>query len=137
MSTQQGNRFFFNVDWITILIFVALCTIGFVNIYASVYNPETADVFDFSSNYGKQLIFILTAIILGFSILLVDAKFFSVFSPIIYGMTILLLLVVLVVGRNELCREPGLYSHRECQAPALRIREIRYGFTHGALHQHF
>ena len=100
MSTQQGNRFFFNVDWITILIFVALCTIGFINIYASVYNPDTADVFDFSSNYGKQLIFILTALILGFSILLVDAKFFSVFSPIIYGATILLLLAVLVVGRN-------------------------------------
>jgi rod shape determining protein RodA len=58
MSTQQGNRFFFNVDWITILIFVALCAIGFVNIYASVYNPDTADVFDFSSNYGKQLIFL-------------------------------------------------------------------------------
>lgn len=100
MSTQQGNRFFFNVDWITILIFVALCTIGFINIYASVYNPDTADVFDFSSNYGKQLIFILSALILGFSILLVDAKFFSVFSPIIYGATILLLLAVLVVGRN-------------------------------------
>lgn len=100
MSTQQGSRFFFNVDWITILIFVALCAIGFVNIYASVYNPETAGVFDFSSNYGKQLIFILTALILGFSILLVDAKFFSVFSPIIYGATILLLLVVLVAGRK-------------------------------------
>ncbi len=100
MSTQQGNRFFFNVDWITILIFVGLCAIGFINIYASVYNPDTAGVFDFSSNYGKQLMFILSALILGFSILLVDAKFFSVFSPIIYGVTILLLLAVLVVGRN-------------------------------------
>jgi rod shape determining protein RodA len=100
MSTQQGNRFFFNVDWITILIYVAICAIGFVNIYASIYNPDTSTNFNFDSNYGKQLIFIFTGLILGFSILLLDAKFFSVFSPIIYGLTIFLLLVVLVVGRK-------------------------------------
>jgi rod shape determining protein RodA len=100
MSTQQGSRFFFNVDWITILIYTALCAIGFVNIYASVYNPDNSTVFNFTSNYGKQLIFIFTALILGFSILLFDAKFFSVFSPIIYGITIFLLLVVLVIGRK-------------------------------------
>jgi rod shape determining protein RodA len=100
MSTQQGNRFFFNVDWITILIYIAICAIGFVNIYASIYSPDTTGVFSFDTNYGKQLIFILTGLILGFSILLLDAKFFSVFSPIIYGMTIFLLLVVLVIGRK-------------------------------------
>jgi rod shape determining protein RodA len=100
MSTQQNNRFFFNVDWITILIYVALCAIGFVNIYASIYTGTDSDLFNFGSNYGKQLIFIITGLILGFSILLLDAKFFSVFSPIIYGVTMFLLLVVLVVGRN-------------------------------------
>jgi len=100
MSTQQGSRFFFNVDWITILLYVALCAIGFINIYASIYNPEAADLFNFGSNYGKQLIYIITGLILGFSILLLDAKFFSVFSPIVYGITILLLMAVLVFGRN-------------------------------------
>lgn len=100
MTTQQGSRFFFNVDWITILIYMALCTIGFVNIYASIYNPDNSTLFNFGSNYGKQLIFIITALIVGFSILLLDAKFFSVFSPIIYGITMLLLMVVLVVGRK-------------------------------------
>jgi len=100
MSTQQGGRFFFNVDWITILIYIALCAIGFVNIYASIYNPETSTLFNFGSNYGKQLIFIITALIVGFSILLLDAKFFSVFSPVVYGITMLLLMAVLVVGRK-------------------------------------
>jgi rod shape determining protein RodA len=100
MSTQQGSRFFFNVDWITILIYTALCTIGFVNIYASIYNPDTSTLFNFGSNYGKQLMYILSGLILGFSILLLDAKFFSVFSPIVYGITMLLLIAVLVVGRK-------------------------------------
>jgi len=100
INQQSSNRFFFNVDWITILIYVALCGIGFVNIYASIYNPEESTVFNFTTNYGKQLIFIITGLILGLSILLLDAKFFSIFSPIIYGITMLLLIIVLVVGRN-------------------------------------
>jgi len=100
MSTQQGSRFFFNVDWVTILIYVALCAIGFINIYASIYNPETSTLFNFGSNYGKQLIYILTGLMVGFSILLLDAKFFSVFSPIVYGVTMLLLVAVLFVGRK-------------------------------------
>ncbi|PYF72455.1 rod shape-determining protein RodA [Pedobacter nutrimenti] len=100
MSNTQSNRFFFNVDWITVLIYMALCTIGFVNIYASIYNPEKSDLFNFGSNYGKQLIYIILGLILGLSILLLDAKFFSVFSPIVYGLTLLLLLAVLVIGRK-------------------------------------
>lgn len=100
MEHQHGNRFFFNVDWITVLIYLALCAIGWVNIYAAVYNPDTAQTFSFSSSYGRQLIFIITGLVLGFSILLLDAKFLSVFAPIIYGATILLLIVVLVAGHR-------------------------------------
>ena len=100
INQQNSTRFFFNVDWITILIYLALCGIGFVNIYPSIYNPEESTVFNFSTSYGKQLIFIITGLVLGLSILLLDAKFFSIFSPIIYGITMLLLIVVLVVGRN-------------------------------------
>ncbi|MFI5450680.1 rod shape-determining protein RodA [Pedobacter sp. UC225_61] len=97
---HQSNRFFFNVDWITILIYIALCAIGVANIYSTEYNPDKTTAFSFSASYGKQLIFAGTGLILGLSILLFDAKFFSVFAPIIYGVTIFLLLVVLVVGRN-------------------------------------
>ncbi|MBB2147117.1 rod shape-determining protein RodA [Pedobacter sp. LMG 31464] len=97
---HQSNRFFFNVDWITILIYIALCAIGVANIYSTEYNPDKAAAFSLGSSYGKQLIFAGTGLILGLSILLFDAKFFSVFAPVIYGVTIFLLLVVLVVGRN-------------------------------------
>lgn len=97
---QQSNRFFFNVDWVTILIYMALCAIGFFNIFSTQFDPDKSEAFSFAAEYGKQLIFILTGLVLGLSILLFDAKFFSVFAPVIYGVTIVLLLVVLVVGRN-------------------------------------
>ncbi|WP_231462419.1 MULTISPECIES: rod shape-determining protein RodA [unclassified Pedobacter] len=97
---QQGNRFFFNVDWISVLIYICLCAIGFVNIYASIPHPENSSAFDFGSSYGKQLIYIITGLILGLSILLFDGRLFNVFSPFVYGGTLLLLVVVLFVGRN-------------------------------------
>lgn len=100
MMQQQGNRFFFNVDWITVLIYIALCAIGFTNIYASIYNPDKSVGFDFASSYGKQLIYVITGLILGLSILLFDGRLFNVFAPFIYGVTLVLLVIVLFVGRN-------------------------------------
>jgi len=101
MNTYQSNRFFFKVDWITILVYVLLCTVGFVNIYASIpITKQDASVFNFTTNYGKQLMFIISGLILGFSILLLDAKFFSIFSPVVYGIIVLLLITVLLIGRN-------------------------------------
>ncbi|SOD15305.1 rod shape-determining protein RodA [Pedobacter xixiisoli] len=97
---QQNNRFFFNVDWITILIYMALCAVGFINIFSVQYDPDKSEAFSFAAEYGKQLIFIISGLILGLSILLLDSKFFSVFAPVVYGITIILLITVLVVGRN-------------------------------------
>lgn len=97
---QQTNRFFLNIDWVTILIYLALCIIGWINIYAAVYSPEKAGIFRFSAIYGKQLLFIISGMVLGFTILLFDSKLFSVFSPVIYGITMFLLVVVLVIGRK-------------------------------------
>lgn len=98
MNNQRS--FFFNVDWFTVLIYMCLCTIGWFNIHAAVFDPLHPSIVDLSTNYGKQLIFIISALMLGFFILLLDGKFFSVFSPVFYGITLLLLMLVLVVGRN-------------------------------------
>lgn len=91
---------FFNIDWIIILIYIALCVIGWFNIHAAVYDPQNPSIVDLDTNYGKQLLFIIVALILGAVILLLDNKFFNAFSPIFYGVTIILLIVVLFVGRN-------------------------------------
>ena len=133
-QSAKHNRFFFNVDWVTILIYVALCAIGFVNIYASIYNPDESTAFNFTTNYGKQLIFIITGLVLGFSILLLDAKFFSIFSPIIYGVTMLLLMVVLVVGRNVGGNQAWI-SDWIVSAAALRTCQVWYGPAAGQVHQ--
>ena len=98
MNKQRSP--FFNVDWIVVITFLVLCIIGWFNIHAAVYNPEKPSIFDLETNYGKQLLFIISALILGLVILLLDSKFFNTFSPVFYGITLLLLVLVLIVGRN-------------------------------------
>ncbi len=98
MNNQRS--LFFNVDWFIILTYLALCIIGWFNIHAAVYDPMNPSIIDLDTNYGKQLIFIISAFIIGFAILLFDNKFFNTFSPVFYGITILLLILVLIIGRN-------------------------------------
>ena len=98
MNNQRS--FFFNVDWLTVLIYLALCTIGWFNIHAAVFDETHPSLIDLDTNYGKQFIFIMSALMLGIVILLLDSRFFTGIAPVLYVVTILLLVVVLVVGRN-------------------------------------
>jgi rod shape determining protein RodA len=74
--------------------------LGWLNIYAAVYNEEHSSILDMSMKYGKQLIWIAGAAIIAFSILLIDADFFTAFSFIFYGILVLANIVVRFVGRD-------------------------------------
>ena len=98
MNNQRS--LFFNVDWFIILTYITLCVIGWFNIHAAVYDLDNPSIIDLDTNYGKQLIFIISAVVIGFVILLLDGKFFITFSPVLYGITVILLILVLIIGRN-------------------------------------
>ncbi len=89
-----------NIDWFTISLYVFLVFIGWLNIYSAVYNPAHPHIFDTSQRYGKQIIWIFTAFLMAFLIMLTEASFFSVFSYILYGMVLLSLVAVIFIGRN-------------------------------------
>jgi rod shape determining protein RodA len=74
--------------------------LGWVNIYAAVYDEEHSNIFDFTQRYGKQMIWIIASMGLIFFILIIDSKFYSFFSFFIYGFVILSLLLVLILGRE-------------------------------------
>jgi len=90
-----------NVDWMVVLIYIACLIIGWLNIYAAVYNPEAhTNMFDLSNNAGKQLMWIGTAALLIICILVIDYKFYETFAFVIYAVVIFLLVVVLFAGSN-------------------------------------
>lgn len=98
MNNQRS--FFFNVDWVTVFIYLALCIIGWFNIHSAVFDEKHPGIIDLSTNYGKQFLFIAIAIVVGIVILLLDSRLITALSPAFYGITILLLMLVLVIGRN-------------------------------------
>ncbi len=97
---RRGNNILQNIDWITVLLYLILVLVGWVNIYAAVYNEEHGSILDMTQNYGKQLLWIGTSVLLALVILLIDAKFFSTFSYLIYFLTLMLLIGVLLFGRE-------------------------------------
>ena len=98
MNNQRN--FFLNVDWVIVIIYLALCTIGWFNIHAAVFDERHPGLLDFETNYGKQFLFILIAMAIAIVILLLESRFITALSPAFYGITVLLLMLVLVVGRN-------------------------------------
>lgn len=97
---NNQRSFFFNVDWVTVFIFLALCTIGWFNIHAAVFDERYPSIIDAHTNYGKQFTFIIVSIIVGGVILLLESRFITALAPAFYIITLLLLAIVLVVGRN-------------------------------------
>ena len=95
---RERKSIFKGVDWWLIGIYFLLVTAGLFSIYAAVYNPEHASLFDMSQRYGKQALWIATSVILILAIMMIDIKFFTSFSYIIYGITMLLLVAVLLFG---------------------------------------
>lgn len=93
---RKQNR----IDWVLVVLYLALVLIGWISIYSAVYDQDHQSIFDFSQRYGKQLVWVITALILAFIVLILDPKFYSTFAYPIYGGTILLLMAVLVLGQE-------------------------------------
>ena len=95
---RAAKNIFANIDKISIGLYALLMLFGWINIYASQYNDDSAMVIDFSSRYGKQLFFICISSFVAFLILIIDWKFFYSLSYIFYVAIILLLIGVLFKG---------------------------------------
>lgn len=98
MRDQRG--IFHNIDRTTVILYLVLVFIGWINIYAAVYDEGHKSILDVSQNYGKQLLWIGSSIILAMSIIIIDAKFFSAFSYLIYLLVAATLILVLVAGKE-------------------------------------
>lgn len=82
-----------SVDWITIVIYLALVVLGWVSICGACYDYGDMDLFSFDTNSGKQLVWIGGALCLGFIILMVEDKIYDWFAYLFYAFMMVLLLV--------------------------------------------
>jgi rod shape determining protein RodA len=82
-----------NIDWISVIIYIALVVMGWLNIYSSSLSST-------DGTYEKQLIFILLTIPLIFIVLFVDGKFYEKYASIIFGVALLSLVGLFFFGKT-------------------------------------
>ena len=90
-----------HIDWIIVIIYILLVTMGWLNIYSSSLSlTEDSSILDLSQFYGKQLLSIVFSIPLIFMILAVDGKFYEKFASIIFIISLLSLAGLYVFGKE-------------------------------------
>lgn len=85
-------------DWTTIGLYLAIMLFGWINIYAATYSEEHTQVFDFSVQHGKQIIWIAIALFLAAVIILTEPRAFSNTAYAIYGGIMALLVITLFIA---------------------------------------
>ncbi len=96
--TANRNGILFGVDKWTLLIYVAIVLAGWVSITAASYEEGTADIFSMSHFYMKQLVWIGVAWMAALVMLLLDERFYHMFSYPAYIGGLVLLAATLVFG---------------------------------------
>jgi rod shape determining protein RodA len=97
---RKQKSIFENIDWLLVGLYLVFVLMGWINIYAAVYNDEHKNIYDLTQNYGRQLLWIGTSLLIGLAILVIDGKFYAAFSFPIYLVVMAILLVVLVIARD-------------------------------------
>jgi rod shape determining protein RodA len=98
MANRNNEGVLQNIDWVLVMLYLVMVTMGWFNIYAAVYNEEYKNIFDTTQSYGMQLVWIVTSLFIAFVILVIDGEFFPRFAWPVYGAFVLLLIAVIFVG---------------------------------------
>ena len=81
-----------SLDYWTILIYLALLIFGWISVCGASYTyGDDTDLFSLSTRSGMQIVWIGTSIVLGLVILLLDDRFYDMFSIILYALLLVLL----------------------------------------------
>ncbi|HSN49849.1 MAG TPA: rod shape-determining protein RodA [Bacteroidales bacterium] len=97
---RERHGIFQHIDWWLVIIFMLLVFMGWLNIYAAVYDENHKSILDLEQRYGKQMIWISAAFLIALITLLIEGKFFSQFAYFIYGICILTLIAVVFSGKE-------------------------------------
>ncbi|WP_086475958.1 MULTISPECIES: rod shape-determining protein RodA [Arenibacter] len=88
------------LDWISIIFYLSLVFMGWINIYSTAFDENYPSVFNFYTLYGKQLLFFGASIVTIVIILGLEASFYERFATIFYLASIVLLLGLYPFGRT-------------------------------------
>lgn len=86
------------IDWLTVVVYICIVLFGAMNIYSANSGVNEPFSFNFSKEYGKQILFVGISAVVVFLVILTDHKFFNFSAYGIYILIIGMLLVLLATG---------------------------------------
>ncbi|RPG65769.1 MAG: rod shape-determining protein RodA [Flavobacteriaceae bacterium TMED42] len=96
----MNKSVFFRLDWLLLLVYLALVTFGIVNVYSATFSESSEGLFDLTQAVGKQFFFLIFSLFIGIIILSVNSKFFEQFASLGYFISLLLLVGLFVFGNT-------------------------------------
>lgn len=97
---MDRGAIFKRLDPLVFGLYLVLMFMGWLSIYAAGYSAEHPSILDQSQEYGKQFVWMLLCLVLGAVVLMVDTDLLQRYAYLIFGFLMLLLLLVLVVGKE-------------------------------------
>ena len=98
---RDSDFYFRKIDWVTIGLYFLLVFLGWINIYAAVYDEQNPkNIFDLSINSGIQLVWIGTAVLIIVLILVADYRLFENLSLVLYAFFVVLLILTPFIGKE-------------------------------------
>ena len=100
-AKKHINSLLGNIDWWSVAIYMVLITMGWLNIYASLYNDTQTFAFDIHQRYIMQLLWIGVSLIAAMAILLIDDKYYHILAYPIYAVCLIVMAATLTpLGRE-------------------------------------
>ncbi len=89
-----------SVDWVTVILFLTLILLGWFSVSGASYEYGNPNLLDFDTRSGKQFIWMMCSLVVAFVLLMLDENIYDVFSYLIYGGMIVLLVVTIFIAED-------------------------------------
>lgn len=103
MASYRSNNILKHIDWFTVIMYLGLCLFGWMNICGATYTGADefgSFILTWNERACKQLIWILTSLLMGGIILLLDHKIYDTVAFVLYAAMILILIATRFMAKD-------------------------------------
>lgn len=90
----------FDLDWVTVLLYLMLALFGWLTVYAVSSSSYTEALPFLTTAHGKQLVWVAFSLFVAWLVLFFDLRFIEAISYLLYGFSIFLLIMVFIAGKR-------------------------------------
>ena len=95
---DKRNSVFASIDWFAVFLYIVLVVTGILTIFSSKYSGDASSVLSPGTMSRSQAVYAAISFVIALLILLLEGSWFQRFAYPVYGLTMLMLAAVLVVG---------------------------------------